>query len=367
MRLIWKIAVPIACLAAIAGASFAWHAHKTKADAAAKVAEEVRVDRLGAEQGNAEAQTKLGHLYYYGRGVPKSYSESVRWFKKAADQGYAKGQDDFGSMYYYGEGVPQDYTIALVWFRKAADQGDRWAQDMLGTMAYYGRGMPQDYPESLRWYHKAADQGDVYAQADLGDVYYGGKAVPQDYAEAARWFRKAADQGNSRAEYGLSYMYRYGKGVPPNFAEARRWSLKAASQGNETAIRAISCPFTTFVKVGFLIKVVGGLFFAIAVVRFRLSYFATAQNPGPLTLREKLTGAAGILILVSTGYEWYCYTHYKFRPLSYGLNGWAVGKWLFVAAVIALIVSMLRLGNEPDAREAMHDSADTEIPQRGRT
>ena len=159
----------------------------------------------------------------------------------------------------------------------------------------------------------------------------------------------------------------YAKGVPRNLAEGRRLFLKAADQGFDKAVRTVSCPLTTFVKICLLIKLVGGLFLALAFVRFRLNYFATPQNPSPLTLREKVTAATGILILLSTGYEWYCYTHLKFRPLIYGLNGWAVVKWLFVAAIITLVSSILRLGREPDTEGTNNLSAMEPASETGTT
>ena len=40
-----------------------------------------------AELGNADAQYKLGVMYYHGDGVEKDLNESIKWFKKAAEQG----------------------------------------------------------------------------------------------------------------------------------------------------------------------------------------------------------------------------------------------------------------------------------------
>ena len=201
MRLIWKIAVPIACLALLAAAAWGWHVHQSNVAQAAKLAEEVRVARAGAEQGNGEAQTKLGHFYYYGLGVPQDYSEAqLRWFKESRGPGIPEGQ---GRLWRHVTRTTDTesrriYATALPWVRKAADQGEPWSQNTLASMYYYGHGTPQDYSEALRWYHKAADQGYAYAEADLGSVYYDGRGVQQDYAEAARWYRKAADQGCPR-------------------------------------------------------------------------------------------------------------------------------------------------------------------------
>ena len=52
--------------------------------------------RAKAEAGDAEAQVKLGDMYYFGRGVPKDYTQAVSWYRKAAQQGYAKAQYNLG-------------------------------------------------------------------------------------------------------------------------------------------------------------------------------------------------------------------------------------------------------------------------------
>ncbi|MCD8070178.1 MAG: hypothetical protein LUE08_02175 [Akkermansiaceae bacterium] len=45
-----------------------------------------------AEQGNAEAQYRLGECYAEGEGVEKDVKEAVRWWRKAADQGHAEAR-----------------------------------------------------------------------------------------------------------------------------------------------------------------------------------------------------------------------------------------------------------------------------------
>jgi len=187
-----------------------------------KLAEAVRIIRVRAEKGEADAQYHLGFSYHYGQGVPQDDAEAVRWLHKAAEHGDAKAQYVLGASYYYGK-------RSVGWFRKAADQGDAMAQHGLGSMFYYGAGVPQDYAEAARWYRKAADQGDVAAQYALGFMYRRGQGVPQDYAEAVRWYRKAADQGDATAQIVLSEMYRDGEGVPRNYAQAVRWFGKVAA------------------------------------------------------------------------------------------------------------------------------------------
>lgn len=68
-----------------------------------------------AEQGNPEAEFKVGHIYSQGEGVPTNPEIAVSWYRKAADQGYSKAQNALAAMYSSGRGVTQDYAEALYW------------------------------------------------------------------------------------------------------------------------------------------------------------------------------------------------------------------------------------------------------------
>ena len=77
-----------------------------------------------AEQGNANAQTRLGSLYVYGLGVTQDYTEGARWYRKAAEQGYADAQSTLGFMHANGHGVVQDLVMAYVWSHVAKANGE---------------------------------------------------------------------------------------------------------------------------------------------------------------------------------------------------------------------------------------------------
>jgi TPR repeat protein len=47
-------------------------------------------------------------MYDEGRGVPQDDAEAVRWYRKAAEQGDAEAQGKLGVMYANGRGVPND-------------------------------------------------------------------------------------------------------------------------------------------------------------------------------------------------------------------------------------------------------------------
>jgi hypothetical protein len=113
------------------------------------------VDRLTApaESGDAAAQLKLGMHYYEdtSRERPPDYEQALKWFHRAADQGNAEAQARIGMMYHTGRGVPRDDAEAARWYLLAANGGYPWAQLQLSDMYGRGVGVPRDLQESKRW------------------------------------------------------------------------------------------------------------------------------------------------------------------------------------------------------------------------
>lgn len=161
----------------------------------------LRLWRPLADQGNPDAQLRVGYLYDGGYGVPKDYAEAARWYRKAADQGNSGAQAMLGYMYSDGHGVPKDYTEAARWYRKAADRGVATAQAMLGLLYEDGHGVSQDYAEATRWFLKAADQGRADVRYFLGGNYFLGHGVPKDYVQAYMWWNLAAIGGDNDAAH----------------------------------------------------------------------------------------------------------------------------------------------------------------------
>ena len=166
-----------------------------------------------------------------GRG---DYAEAVRLYKLAAAQGDAEAQDLLGGLYKDGRGVAQDFAEAMRWYRLAAAKGDADAQFNLGLMSENGLGGPQDYAEAARWYRLGSAQGDASAENNLGALYKDGHGVPQDFAEAVRWYQLAAAQGFANAQFNLGLMYGNGQGVPQDYVQAHKWFNLAASYFSAT-------------------------------------------------------------------------------------------------------------------------------------
>ena len=105
-----------------------------------------------AEQGHANAQTWIGHLYSGGQGVTLSNKIAFKWYIKAAEQGYAPAQKSVGMSYANGDGVTEDDKKAVKWLIKSAEQGYDWSQFFLARMYEDGEGVLTNYVQAYMWY-----------------------------------------------------------------------------------------------------------------------------------------------------------------------------------------------------------------------
>ncbi len=193
-----------------------------------------------AEQGHAGAQSFVGYMFEYGRGVPRDYREAVRWYQLAANQGDTFSQTCLAEIYEKGWGVASDDEMAAQWYGRAAALGDRQAQLHFGTMYRDGRGVTRDFKQAEKWFGLAADQGSAWAQMSIGVLYtHGGDGLPVDYDKAVDWFRKAADDEEPTAEYNLGWAYEAGLGVAKDLDHAVEWYRKSADHGDQSAKRRL--------------------------------------------------------------------------------------------------------------------------------
>ena len=166
------------------------------------------------------------------------YSTAMRLWLSLADQGNADAQSRLGFMYQKGDGVPRSEVAAANWYRKAADQGNAGGQVLLGLFYEEGRGgLQKDDREATRLYRLAADQGNADGQNNLGVNYRDGLGgVSKDDREAARLFKLSADQGNYLAQRNLGVMYANGWGVQQDYVAAHMW-LNLSVLGGPEALK----------------------------------------------------------------------------------------------------------------------------------
>jgi TPR repeat protein len=95
----------------------------------------------------------------------------VRLYKLAADQGLADAQVALGKMYENGEGGSIQPVEAVRLYQLAADQGDGWGLIFLGNMHEFGKGgLTKDKREAARLYQQAVDAGYLAEQDEMARV-----------------------------------------------------------------------------------------------------------------------------------------------------------------------------------------------------
>jgi hypothetical protein len=83
----------------------------------------VQLYQESAENGEADAQYKLGLLYLTGNGALQDFAEAAKWLRRAAEQGYGLAQYELGLIYRTGYGLAIDHVQSYVWLNLAAAAG----------------------------------------------------------------------------------------------------------------------------------------------------------------------------------------------------------------------------------------------------
>ena len=153
----------------------------------------------------------------------RDYVRAAGAFQKAASRGNAEAQRRLGFMYYHGEGVAQDNKRAVTLFESAVAAGDVESASNLAKMYEFGMGVEPDEKRASAWYRKAAEMGEPAAQFTTSVMYYKGQGVERDRVEAAMWWTIAMSHGGRFAEsIRVSVESAEGKLTPEEVAEGRR-------------------------------------------------------------------------------------------------------------------------------------------------
>lgn len=81
----------------------------------------------------------------------KDYDSAAKFFSKAAEQGNAQAQLKMGMLYATGSGVALDDQKAVSWYLKASEQKIAEAQFYAAVRYANGQGIGMDYVESCKW------------------------------------------------------------------------------------------------------------------------------------------------------------------------------------------------------------------------
>ena len=160
-----------------------------------------------AEEGDVNAQFRLGDYYYNGCYTPTDYEKAFEWFKRASEGGHIEAMYTVGMMYLEGEIVQQDSNKALKWLKKAAEAGYLDAQYNLGVIYNKDKyDVPADSDKAIKWYIICGEQGHLEALLNLGRIYATGQGVEKDYIKAYVWWSIAADYTDERAKHNLDVL-----------------------------------------------------------------------------------------------------------------------------------------------------------------
>lgn len=190
-----------------------------------------------AQEGNAEAQWRLGKLYAKGEGVPQSDANAKYWYEQAAVQKDI-GIDvleDLACLYMEEDGIPENQEKAIEWFERAAARGSTWA--MCNLAAIYA--LRDDNDKARYWYEQAAAYGDIDDDSliELAHLYYIDDHVHNNRKKALKWYKQAAKRGNLLAMVRVGDLYADGcGGVWHSFRRAEEWYQRAAAEGDDEAM-----------------------------------------------------------------------------------------------------------------------------------
>ena len=70
--------------------------------------------RVLADEGERDAQFRLGQFYEEGSLVDRDQGKAIQLYLQAAEQGHAAAQHALGQIYHLGNGVERDKAAAMV-------------------------------------------------------------------------------------------------------------------------------------------------------------------------------------------------------------------------------------------------------------
>ena len=183
-----------------------------------------------ANNGDLEAQYKLGLEYISGISVKKDLALAEKWLKESAKNGYLYAEAAIGVMYMNIGNYEKAFNILL----NVAQKGNMNAQSNLAL--FYLRGVPsigisQDLEKAAYWLELAAAQGEVVAMYNLGNLLLKASGAQKDIARGLELLEETANTGYPPAQAGLGLEYFTGDNTSKDFKKASEWMSKALNNG----------------------------------------------------------------------------------------------------------------------------------------
>lgn len=228
-----------------------------------------------ANNGNAQAQYYLGHIYE-GKDSKWIYRQDIKkaieWYSKAATQNNIDAKIRLGAIYLNELKDEESYKKAYKIFTKLSKVNhiNTDAKVYLADMYYYGRGIEKNYSKALELYtegltkvsradnlslfaransvvknlnpeyigllvrlEKESEQGVVDSQYILGKMLIAGEHIPKQIPRGLKLLTLAEAKGNVDAQYELGITYLSGSTYDINLAI--KWLRKASESGKKEA------------------------------------------------------------------------------------------------------------------------------------
>ena len=124
-----------------------------------------------ANDGNPQAQLRLGELYFHGKGVTEDENMAIFWWKKSAASGNAEAMYQIAHAYLFGntaaKSVADPDREAATWYFKAASAGHAEAAYTLGLLFIAGHQLGHQFLEIVNFSIEDHDDAMVFIKQRL--------------------------------------------------------------------------------------------------------------------------------------------------------------------------------------------------------
>ena len=183
----------------------------------------------------ANAQFKLGNIYFEGKDVEKDTNKGIKYLNQAANNNHIKALYNLGILYYEGIYVPKDIHKAINLLLLAANQNMTDSETTLGFIYYQGVEVHQDIQKAIYFLNRAAIKNDYQAMFYLADIYLSKKCSCQDFNKAFYFLSKSVEQNYAPAQYLIGLLYFAGHVVNKDIDKAIYYFKLAAKQNDSRA------------------------------------------------------------------------------------------------------------------------------------
>lgn len=165
-----------------------------------------------ANEGNAEANAYVGHVFYHGlNDQPQDFVEARKHFEIAASEDHPSALTMLGVMYLRGEGGPATPQAAFDYTKKSAEAGYSTGQFNLSAFYWNGEIVEKNTGESLDWLSKAADQNFPEALFMLAELIQDELVPGKSLADAEGLLARCMNAANAESSLRWKAAFQYAR------------------------------------------------------------------------------------------------------------------------------------------------------------